>query len=84
MRVRRLQVGAGGRQSHSRQAGSGSPINPHIELRDETIVRPMRVREVKDAVERARLWTLAVAAYPPYADYETRTERQIPVFVAEP
>ena len=39
-------------------------VNPHIELRDETIVRPMRVREVKDAVERARLWTLAVAAYP--------------------
>ena len=28
-------------------------VNPHIELRDETIVRPMRVREVKDAVERA-------------------------------
>jgi F420H(2)-dependent quinone reductase len=38
-------------------------VNPHIELRDETIVRPMRVREVKDALERARLWTLAVAAY---------------------
>src|SRR5215831_17571889 len=34
-------------------------VNPHIELRDETIVRPMRVREVKDALERARLWTLA-------------------------
>ena len=27
-------------------------VNPHIELRDETIVRPMRVREVKDAVDR--------------------------------
>ncbi len=59
-------------------------VNPHIELRDETIVRPMRVREVKDAVERVRFWTLAVAAYPPYADYQARTERQIPVFVAEP
>jgi F420H(2)-dependent quinone reductase len=46
--------------------------------------RPMRVREVKDAVERGRLWTLAVAAYPPYADYQARIERQIPVFVAEP
>jgi F420H(2)-dependent quinone reductase len=54
-------------------------VNPHIELRDETIVRPVRVREVKDALERARLWTLAVAAYPPYADYQARTERQIPV-----
>jgi F420H(2)-dependent quinone reductase len=56
----------------------------HIELRDENIVRPMRVREVKDAAERARLWTLAVAAYPPYAEYQARTKRQIPVFVAEP
>jgi deazaflavin-dependent oxidoreductase (nitroreductase family) len=59
-------------------------LNPHVELRDETRVRPMRVREVKDSVERARLWTLAVAAYPPYAEYQARTERQIPVFVAEP
>ena len=58
--------------------------NPHIELRDETVQRPMRVHEVSDAAERARLWTLAVAAYPPYADYEARTQRQIPVFVAEP
>jgi F420H(2)-dependent quinone reductase len=58
--------------------------DPQIELRDETIVRPMRVREVKDAAERARLWTLAVAAYPPYAQYQARTKRQIPVFVTEP
>src|SRR5215475_476339 len=59
-------------------------VNPRIELRDEIVVRPMRVREVKHAAERARLWTLAVAAYPPYADYQARTERRIPLFVAEP
>jgi F420H(2)-dependent quinone reductase len=58
--------------------------DPHIELRDEAVVRPMHVREVKDAMERARLWKLAVAAYPPYADYQAKTKRQIPVFVAEP
>src|SRR5262252_7108990 len=58
--------------------------NPQVELRDETVVRPMRVREVTDANERARLWSLAVAAFPPYADYQTRTNRQIPVFLAEP
>ncbi|HEY1747028.1 MAG TPA: nitroreductase family deazaflavin-dependent oxidoreductase [Xanthobacteraceae bacterium] len=58
--------------------------DPHIELRDETVVRPMHVREVEDATEKARLWGLAVAAYPPYADYQKRTQRQIPVFVAEP
>ena len=57
---------------------------PHIELRDQTIVRPMRAREVKNEAERARLWTLAVAAYPPYAEYQARTKRQIPVFVAGP
>jgi F420H(2)-dependent quinone reductase len=58
--------------------------DPHIELRDEAAVRQMHVREVKDAAERARLWALAVAAYPPYAEYQTRTKRQIPVFVAAP
>jgi F420H(2)-dependent quinone reductase len=58
--------------------------DPHIELRDETVVRPMHVHEIKDAAEKARLWKLAVAAYPPYADYQKRTERQIPVFVAQP
>ena len=59
-------------------------VDPHIELRDEAVLRPMHVREVKDAAERARLWRLAAAAYPPYADYQARTQRQIPVFVAEP
>jgi F420H(2)-dependent quinone reductase len=57
--------------------------DPHVELRDETVVRKMRVREVTDPSERARLWDLAVAAYPPYAEYQTRTTRQIPLFVAE-
>ena len=44
----------------------------------------MRVREVKDEAERSRLWDLAVAAFPPYAKYQERTERRIPVFIAEP
>ena len=59
-------------------------VNPEIELRDETVVRPMQVREVADQAERNRLWKLAVAAFPPYADYQAKTERQIPVFVATP
>jgi deazaflavin-dependent oxidoreductase (nitroreductase family) len=58
--------------------------NPNVELRDETAVRPMRVREVTDRSERARLWAVAVKAFPPYAEYQTRTTRQIPLFVAEP
>jgi hypothetical protein len=44
----------------------------------------MRVREVQDAAERARLWKLCVAAFPPYEEYQAKTTRQIPVFVAEP
>lgn len=58
--------------------------NPVIELRDRTVVQPMRSREVTDDAERARLWDLAVVAYPPYADYQKKTTRKIPVFVAEP
>jgi F420H(2)-dependent quinone reductase len=59
-------------------------VNPDVEIRDETVVRPMRVREVEDEAERARLWKLAIAAYPPYTEYQERTARRIPVFVAEP
>jgi hypothetical protein len=44
----------------------------------------MLVREVVDEAERRRLWDLSVAAFPPYAEYQTRTERKIPLFVAEP
>jgi F420H(2)-dependent quinone reductase len=58
--------------------------NPQVEIRDEAAVQKMRVREVTDPSERARLWQLCVAAFPPYAEYQTRTTRQIPLFVAEP
>lgn len=72
----------------------GAPQNPvwvynlradaSVAIQDETAVQQMRVREVSDAAERARLWDLAVAAFPPYAEYQQRTTRTIPVFVAEP
>jgi deazaflavin-dependent oxidoreductase (nitroreductase family) len=42
---------------------------------------PVRVREVTGP-ERAAWWDRAVAAYPPYAEYQRRTSREIPVFVA--
>ncbi|HEV2173241.1 MAG TPA: nitroreductase family deazaflavin-dependent oxidoreductase [Nitrospira sp.] len=58
--------------------------HPRVEIRDRHDVRSMRVREVVDAAERARLWAIAVQAYPPYEDYQQRTARKIPVFVAEP
>jgi hypothetical protein len=43
----------------------------------------MVAREVSGD-ERALWWDRAVAAYPPYAEYQTRTTREIPVFVLEP
>ena len=58
--------------------------NPNVEIRDLSVVQPMTVREVKDDAERARLWRLAAAAFPPYDEYQAKTQRQIPVFVAEP
>jgi deazaflavin-dependent oxidoreductase (nitroreductase family) len=58
--------------------------NPTVELRDQTAVTSMRVREVKDETERARLWKLAVATFPPYEEYQAKTTRRIPLFVAEP
>ena len=57
---------------------------PNVEIRDEAEVHPMRVREVVDPVERQRLWDIAVEAYPPYQQCQVRTERVIPVFVADP
>ena len=58
--------------------------DPSVQIQDKTEVFSMRVREVKDADERARLWVLAVEAFPPYEDYRNKTERLIPVFLAEP
>ena len=58
--------------------------HPTIEIRDHAAVQAMRVREVKDEAERARLWKLAAAAYPPYEEYQAKTTRRIPVFIAEP
>ena len=56
---------------------------PNVEIRDETQVHSMRVREVVVPGERQRLWDIAVAAYPPYQEYQEKTDRIIPVFIAE-
>ena len=56
--------------------------NPHdVTLQDGAKPFPVHVREVTGD-ERAAWWERAVAAYPDYADYQKRTERTIPVFVA--
>ena len=58
--------------------------DPNVEIRDEAKVYSMRVREVEDPVEKQRVWDIAVEAYPPYQDYQEKTDRVIPVFMAEP
>jgi deazaflavin-dependent oxidoreductase (nitroreductase family) len=58
--------------------------HPAVEIRDRTEIQAMRVREVSDNSERERLWKLAVAAFPPYEEYQAKTTRRIPIFVAEP
>ncbi|MAQ57649.1 MAG: nitroreductase [Chloroflexi bacterium] len=58
--------------------------DPSVEIRDIDKVQPMSVHEVTDPVEKARLWKIAVAAYPPYEEYQEKTSRVIPVFVAVP
>ena len=58
--------------------------NPDVEIRDGTKVTKMHVREVPEDPERGRLWSASVVAYPPYSDYQARTTRKIPVFLAEP
>jgi deazaflavin-dependent oxidoreductase (nitroreductase family) len=58
--------------------------DPNIEIRDKGEVYQMQVREVVDSVERARLWNIAVESFPPYQEYQGKTDRVIPIFVAEP
>jgi len=55
---------------------------PLVELQDGAEKHDYRAREVFGD-EKALWWERSVAAYPPYADYQTKTERQIPVFVLE-
>ncbi len=57
--------------------------NPHVELRDGAVVKDYTAREVFGE-EKARWWERAVAAWPDYAEYQTKTDRQIPVFVLTP
>jgi F420H(2)-dependent quinone reductase len=72
----------------------GTPENPEwyhniVSHPDEVLIQDgpdpvtVSVREVTGD-EKKEWWTRAVAAYPPYAEYQQNTDRQIPVFVATP
>jgi deazaflavin-dependent oxidoreductase (nitroreductase family) len=57
--------------------------NPDVDVQIGAMRRNMRAH-VAEGEERERVWAAAVAVYPPYADYQTRTSRTIPVIVLEP
>ena len=58
--------------------------HPEVEIRDHQEVKKMVVREVTSDVERKVLWDAGAQAYPPYIEYQEKTARKIPVFIAEP
>ena len=55
---------------------------PDITVQDGTETTEVRAREI-DGDERAQWWERCVAAFPPYAEYQQKTDRKIPVFVLE-
>lgn len=57
--------------------------NPDIEVTVRGTTRKLRAR-LASADEKAKLWSQCVAAYPPYADYQKKTTRDIPLFVCDP
>ena len=57
--------------------------NPRVELQDGPVSKDYDAREVFGD-EKAQWWERAVAAWPDYADYQKKTDRQIPVFVLTP
>jgi deazaflavin-dependent oxidoreductase (nitroreductase family) len=57
--------------------------NPRVELQDGTVSGDYEAHEVFGD-EKAAWWDRAVAAFPDYAEYQKKTDRQIPVFVLTP
>jgi len=57
--------------------------DPKLTLQDGTVTREYVAREIEGA-EYDEWWQRSVAAYPPYAEYQTKTSRKIPQFILEP
>jgi F420H(2)-dependent quinone reductase len=78
-----LVASKGGAPSHPVWYYNLKDNNGPIEIQDGPAPKEFDVREVTGD-ERATWWERSVAAYPPYADYQEKTDREIPVFVASP
>jgi F420H(2)-dependent quinone reductase len=57
--------------------------HPRVELQDGDVTKDYEAREVFGD-EKTAWWDRAVAAWPDYAEYQTKTDRQIPLFVLTP
>lgn len=57
--------------------------DPDITLQDGERTWDVRAREISGA-EREAWWPRCVEAFPPYAEYQAKTDRHIPVFLLEP
>lgn len=57
--------------------------NPHVELQDGAVRKDYTAREIS-GTEYDEWWVHAVAAWPDYANYQTKTERKIQMFVLDP
>ena len=77
-------IGSMGGQPNNPAWVNNLRANPDVQIRDKTAVFDMRAREVTDESERQKLWQAGATAYPPYDEYQAKTTRKIPVFIAEP
>jgi deazaflavin-dependent oxidoreductase (nitroreductase family) len=57
--------------------------NPHVDLQDGPEPREY-VARLAEGAEREEWWERCVAQFPPYAEYQEKTDREIPVFLLEP
>lgn len=72
----------GGAPDEPKWAGN-MRAQPHVELQDADVTRDYTARELSGA-ERDEWWARAVEAWPDYANYQTKTDRLIAVFLLEP
>jgi len=64
--------------------GANLRKTPHVELQDGAVKRDYTARELEEGAERDEWWQRAVDVWPDYADYQTKTDRKIAVFVLDP
>lgn len=77
-------VASAGGQERDPQWAHNLRAHRDVDVLDGTEHRMTRVRELPPGDERDAWWERCVAAFPPYAEYQERAERLIPVFVLEP